>query len=117
MRDEDPTLMLSTNLFPHPPPMERGFLFFLLDSGPSVKDHEHTRRSKKVLAKVHVDSDAIADGPQQAFLSNTENKIQFIKLLAYWLLKNNQTVLVASNDADMTIVRTAIQCCRTVHCR
>ena len=49
--------------------------------GPSTKDHEHLRRSGTTSAYITVRKDSRCHKNQEAFLSNAENKAQFIGLL------------------------------------
>jgi hypothetical protein len=50
-------------------------------NGPSTKEHEHVRRGKFISADVQLRGSMAAHGPQQSFLSNEQNKSQFISLL------------------------------------
>ena len=49
--------------------------------GPSIKDHEHQRRPKKTCADIQLGEFMQAHHNQQIFLSNENNKSQFILLL------------------------------------
>ena len=82
-------------------------------SGPSLKDHEHERRSVKAGPSVQVSESKPICSSQHAFLANTENKLQFISLLGSCLIQNGHTVRYAEDDADTYIVSTALEIAQT----
>ena len=47
-------------------------------NGASIKDHEHQRRTGKTSADIEVSGDLSAFCNQGPFLSNSNNKMQFI---------------------------------------
>ena len=78
---------------------------------PSIKDHEHQRRGslEKTSADIKVISANKAHGKQDAFLTNTYNKEQFIHLLSEHLRKSGHSVINCDDDADTIIAETAIK--------
>lgn len=80
---------------------------------PSIKDHEHFRRSAKVGTVAmtrQVDERTREIGPQEAFLANIENKRAFIGVLSKYLTKSGFNVHQSSGDADTDIVSKALTC-------
>jgi hypothetical protein len=79
--------------------------------GPTLKDHEHLRRSGKVSriatdVQLEVTSDMAFD--QEMFSANERNKQQFIECLSECLLASDITVVRSTGDAD-TDMATALQ--------
>ena len=74
--------------------------------GPSIKDHEHKRRTGRMSAEVTITETAIAH--KYAFFSNSKNKSGFIAFLAAHLRKDRHCVSVSDGDADTQIVSAAI---------
>lgn len=74
-----------------------------------TKSAERLRRSTKHLAPtVQFDENTSLSLAQEKFLSNDKNKARFIELLVNFLRQNNITAEQAFEDADNTIVETAI---------
>ena len=79
------------------------------ENGPYIKDHEHKRRVGKISANVTV---ALQNKPtfnQEAFLKNSNNKSQFISLLAKALKDEGHDVRQSIGDADTQIVLAALE--------
>jgi len=66
------------------------------------------RRAQKKCYDVEVKEINYYPTTQDRFLSNTNNKCQFIDLISKFLKDDNQNVINCSGDADTTIVKTAI---------
>ena len=77
-------------------------------SGPTVKDHEHTRRATLSAPTVSIEEHMPVYHNQSAFMMNGENKKCFVGLLSHCLQEHGVTVLQASDDADTLTVRTAL---------
>ena len=78
-------------------------------NGASIKDHEHQRRMGKTSADIQVSGDLPAFCNQGAFLSNSNNKMQFIQLLGEALEGVGHHVKYSHGDADTLIVSTALE--------
>ena len=77
-------------------------------SGPSIKDIAHIRRSHGIFGtNVHFKESTPFKGKKDKFLSNPENKQQFINMLGT-RLSINFPVFNARDDADVLIVKTTI---------
>ena len=76
----------------------------------STKDTTHQRRtSGKVGATISFDMDMLAILKKPEFLSNHENKQNFINLLSDALVKSNCRTCHSDDDADVFIVQTAVE--------
>ena len=76
-------------------------------NGPSTKDHEHVRRTMKSTMSVDMSvnlHNSIGDVTQKSFLSNTNNKDNFIGLLAHALSCNGHNVVRCERNADTSVV-------------
>ena len=80
------------------------------EAGPSTEDHEHCRRSVKNRGAVEFifNEETKVKANQEAFLSNEKNKVRFIKMLSEFLITGRQTVRNCKEDADIEIVKCAI---------
>ena len=80
------------------------------EAGPSTEDHEHCRRSVKNRGAVEFifNEETKVKANQEAFLSNEKNKVRFIKMLSEFLIAGRQTVRNCKEDADIEIVKCAI---------
>ena len=79
------------------------------ENGLSTNDHEHGRRQLgKISANVLVGTSANAHADQEAFLSNTGNKTQLIKLLSSRLQSLGHVTKISEGDADTLIVSPAM---------
>ena len=72
--------------------------------GPTTKDSEHARREKYTSHSVRIHEENEIKSNQDRFLSNRDNKVQIILLLAAWLYRNGNEVFVCKGDADCKIV-------------
>jgi len=80
---------------------------------PTIKDHEHTRRSVKSAPNIAVDEAKPLYSNQAAFLANKGNKKALIQLLAKYLTAAGHEVHQARDDADTLIVSHVLQIART----
>jgi hypothetical protein len=78
-------------------------------NGPTIKDHEHSKRAVRAAPDVSVDDNTPVYNNQSAFLANEENKNVFVTLLVAHLRTAGCTVLQAQNDADTLIVDAALK--------
>ena len=77
---------------------------------PSTKDLTHIRRSKGLVApKVVFTKDMPFKTKKDIFLSNTENKQEFINMLSSELVECGLETRHATDDADVLIVNTAVE--------
>ena len=79
------------------------------EQGPSIKDHEHLRRVKKVCADIQLSESMEAYKDQEVFLANEKNKHQLIILISQYLRADRQVVYQSTGDADTMIVQCALQ--------
>ena len=85
-------------------------------NGPSTKDHTHQRRTKGIVGtKVYFNEDTPFKSKKDLFLGNVENKQNFITLLANHHRNQGCKTIHADYDADTLIVRTAVQCSKTIN--
>ena len=79
-------------------------------NGASTKDHEHRKRTKGILfPNIKTELKMIAYNNHNDFLSNDQNKAQFISFLANHLRGKGFTVHRSLNDADRLILKCAIE--------
>jgi hypothetical protein len=78
-------------------------------NGPSTKDCTHQRRGSSGSPPVLFQSDMIVSLKKKDFLANEENKQKFINLLSEKLLNAGCNVIQAPDDADLLIVKTAVE--------
>jgi len=84
--------------------------------GPTTKDHEHQRRSTKVVSRcpdVSFDTQTPVVFEQHAFLANDRNKDRFIQLLMLHLDHHGCRTLQSDGDADVDIVKEALSLAST----
>ena len=62
------------------------------DEKPSIKDHEHQRRSRNVSSYVKVDSHNQISCSQKALLKNSKNRAKFIELLSNYLSNDGHDI-------------------------
>ena len=79
---------------------------------PSTKDHEHQRRSKgkKTCNNIEVNSSKQLLVLKERFLSNNLNKNSFVNLLADTLVVAGICVIHTVEDADILVVKAALDC-------
>ena len=80
---------------------------------PSTKDNAHLRRNREQMTEVHFTGSTVMNVKKEIFLSNKKNKQSFIILLSARLEQMGCQVSHARGDADMLIVKTAIQSAST----
>ncbi|MEW8547735.1 MAG: hypothetical protein AB2693_29860 [Candidatus Thiodiazotropha sp.] len=77
---------------------------------PSTKDTAHIRRSKSQVGNtIKFSSDMTLDMKKDVFLANTQNKQKFISYLREKFSENGIRALHAEGDADLLIVKTAVE--------
>ena len=74
----------------------------------STKDATRSIRAKTSLATANIMEDAQGLSDRSAFFGNYQNKSRFVEKFGQKLMKYNIHIIQASSDADMTIVKTAI---------
>ena len=75
-----------------------------------VKSYErYRRREKNYAADIVISEENVITLTQTKFLSNIANKFKFVTLLSEYLNRNKISVKIADEDADILIVRTAIE--------
>ena len=80
-------------------------------SGPTTKDTAHLRRTKGITgAKVYFNENTPFKTKKEQFLSNSENKQELIFMLSRFLEANGCKTVHAPSDADVLIVKTAVEC-------
>jgi len=80
------------------------------DDGPNTKDNTHQRRvGGYVGSEVQYSKDMLLRGKKNAFLANTKNKQKFIYMLSDKLKESGIDTIHASADADVLVVKTAVQ--------
>jgi hypothetical protein len=78
-------------------------------SGPSPKDSAHIHRTKGLVGtKIHFSPQTPFRSKKECFLTNHENKRNFIEMLSKALEKNGIKTIQATNDADVDIALAAI---------
>ena len=79
-------------------------------NGPSTKDVTHMRRSKGLVGRnVFFKGNTTFNTKKDLFLSNQQNKQRFIELLSDQLRKAGCTTVHADEDADLPLVKTALE--------
>ena len=78
---------------------------------PTTKDHAHQQRTSKCSGakEVQIDSSKRLVLTREQFLSNQNNKKNFIKLLSNYMASENIRFRLAEADADLMIVKTAVE--------
>ena len=76
---------------------------------PSPKDHDHKRRAKYYSSNIILNHNTPCTVSRARFLANSHNKTQLISLLSDVFQANGVEVLIAEDDADTLIVKTAIR--------
>jgi hypothetical protein len=74
----------------------------------TTKANTHRRRYKPKSYPVHFDKDMVLSMSKELLLSNKENKARFIQQLGERLSDSGSEVLHADGDADLLIVKTAV---------
>ena len=79
-------------------------------TAPCTKDHDHKRRSiGKISPLVTIHPDIVFRLTKEIFLANPENKKQFIAALKNFLQNKGITCIHAKDDADIVILKTALE--------
>lgn len=79
------------------------------DSGPSIKDMAHSYRNRTIGREVFFTNDMRLKVKKEEFLGNKKNKSRFISALAVHLRQKGYFVVQAPSDADVPIVKAAIE--------
>ena len=79
------------------------------EGGPSIKDNTHQRRGHNIHPLVSFTSDTEFSGKKHDFLSRDCNKQALINLISDKLKKNRCNVINAPGDADVYIVKAAVE--------
>ena len=74
----------------------------------STKDHAHRRRKKLFCHDMLIRKDNIPYTSKDKFLSNENNKTELIKFIAEELKSVNIDVICCRDDADTSVVKTAV---------
>lgn len=77
--------------------------------GPSIKDNTHQRRGENTHPIINLNADTEFVGRKDDFLTRSSNKEALIKLMTEELEKKGCTVIKASGDADVDIVKAAVK--------
>ena len=78
-------------------------------NSPSIKDMAHDRHKRNGCSiTVNLTPDMICAVKQETFLANNSNKEKLILLIAEHLRRHGCTVIVTEGDADVDIVRAAV---------
>jgi len=83
-------------------------VFDAYGNGPSIKDHEHDRRSLKAAPDIFCDVNNHCISNQSSFLANESNKKTFVNALIETFHTSEHLVSQARDDADTLIVRRAV---------
>ena len=79
-----------------------------------TKSHEHLRRNSiPQSCNVDIHEENPVPFTQDRFLSNTENKANFINFLSQHLIQSGYSIINCPGDADSTIVKTALDMANT----
>ena len=76
--------------------------------GSSTKDHDHLRRTKNSCCNIQIRPELKNSVHREKFLDNKNNKAQLITLLAETFTRHGINVQQCHDDADTSIVRTAL---------
>lgn len=76
----------------------------------STKDIAHLKRNKVAGREVYFTLEMKMTTRKEDFLSNTSNKVRFLRFLSTQLKSKGFTVKQASGDADYLIVSSALEC-------
>ena len=79
------------------------------EGGPSIKDNTHQRRGHNIHPVVSFTAETEFSGKKENFLSRNCNKQQFINLVSSKLRIKGCNVIQAPGDADVIIVKTAVE--------
>ena len=78
-------------------------------NGPSIKDNTHQRRGHNIHPVINFTKSTEFSGKKQHFLARDINKQQLIDLITEELKENEGTVINALGDADVDIVKAAVE--------
>ena len=82
------------------------------DEGPSIKDNTHERRGQNIHPIVGFTAATEFTGKKEEFLSRDVNKQRLIQMISDELRKRDCTVVNALGDADVDIVKAAVEASR-----
>ena len=79
------------------------------EEGPSIKDNTHQRRWRNMYLVVSFTAETELPGKKEEFLSRDTNKQRLIRMISYQLTERDCPVVNAHGDADVDIVKTAVE--------
>ena len=79
------------------------------EEGPSIKDNTHQRRGRNVHHVVSFTAQTELSGKKEEFLSRDTNKQRLIQMISDQLRERDCTVVNAHGNADMDIVKMAVE--------
>ena len=79
------------------------------EEGPSIKDNTHQRRGHNIHPVVSFTAETEFSGKKEEFLSRDINKQRLIRMISDELRKRDCTVVNAPGDADVDIVKDAVE--------
>ena len=82
------------------------------DEGPSIKDNTHERRGQNIHPIVGFTAETEFTGKKEEFLSRDVNKQRLIQMISDELRERDCTVVNALGDADVDIVKAAVEASR-----
>jgi len=82
------------------------------DEGPSIKDNTHERRGQNVHPIVSFTAETEFSGKKEEFLSRDVNKQRLIQMISDELRERDCTVVNSIGDADVDIVKAAVEASR-----
>ena len=77
--------------------------------GPSIKDNTHQRRGNNIHPIVNFTAETEFSGKKEEFLSRDLNKQRLIQMISDELKERGCTVVNSIGDADVDIVRAAVE--------
>lgn len=84
-------------------------VFDCYEEGPTIKDNTHLRRGHSIHPVVSFTADTKFSGKKEEFLSRDVNKQRLIRMVSDELRKRGCTVINAIGDADVDIVKAAVE--------
>ena len=82
----------------------------------STKGQEHLRRMSKTSASIEITESSKVTCSRKAFLANIDSKDRLIKLLCTRLERERFVAVQSNGDADISIVKTALEYAETGRC-
>ena len=79
------------------------------EEGPSIQDNTHQRRGRNLHTVVNFTAQTELSGKKEESLSSDTNKQRLIRMISDKLRERDCTVVIAHMDADVDIVKTAVE--------